>query len=128
MSYEQYSLIFDAKKNGQTLRHQGEPFAFSFDFAPQAEKNYRLFTVGESVTYFQWKCEDARNYHEISDSLNTKEARQCRYCLDFSAKLPFGYVKAAYKKLMFPPALNGWLDFPFDTITYGIYKHRACRD
>ena len=120
MSYEQYSLIFDAKKNGQTLRPQGDPFAFSFDFAPQAEKNYRLFTVGESVTYFQWKCEDARNYHEISDSLNTKEARQCRYCLDFSARLPFGYVKAAYKKLMFPPALNGWLEFPFDTITYGI--------
>ena len=122
MSYEQYTPLFDGGEQGQVLRPLGRPFSFSFSYQPKENMRCRLFTVGETAMHYQWKCEDPTLYHEITDSLNSQEAEQDRFALDFSADEPFSYIKKAYKKLMWPPVLIGWLELPpFSSVEYGIY-------
>ena len=112
MAFEQYTRIFDGGADGETLRPRGEAFSLTFPYAPKADTRYRLFTVGETAMYYQHKCEDPTIYHEITDSLNSREAKNARFALDFSASKPFSYVRKAYKKLMWPPILIGWQHIP----------------
>ena len=120
MSYENYSIIFNERKEGKTIRPKGKGLTFNFDYEPKKDKNYRLFITGETATFFQLKCEDPTIYHEITDSLNSEHAVHDRFCLDFSAKESFKYIKAAYRKLMWPPRLRNFLPIEYTEIEYGI--------
>ena len=121
MAYETYTPFFDGGRDGKTLRPMGKPFSIDFDYTPEKDKRYRLFTMGETAMFFEWKCEDPTIYHEITDSLDSEHAENGRFCLDFSADLPVAYVKAAYKKILWPPVLDGWLEFPLtETLDCGL--------
>ena len=102
MSFEQYTPIYDGKQIGSTVRPRGNAFELCFDLCPEADKKYRLFTVGETEQYYLWKDEpdNPRLYHMITDALDTKHAIKDRYCLSLSCAKYEDYLKRIYKKVM----------------------------
>ena len=108
MSFEQYTPIYDGKQIGSTVRPHGKAFEVCFDLCPEADKKYRLFTVGETEQYYLWKDEpdNPRLYHMLTDALDTKHAIKDRYCLSFSCAAYEDYLKRIYKKVMWKPVLS----------------------
>ena len=108
MSFEKYTQIYNGEPSGATLRPKGESFELSFDLQPEADKKYRLFTVGETEQYYLWKDEPdgPRLYHMLTDALDTKHAIRDRYCLSLSCKKYEDYLKRIYKKVMWMPTLS----------------------
>ena len=48
MSFETFHPIWSDYQNGKTIRPQKAGATFTFDLTPEADKRYRLFTVGTS--------------------------------------------------------------------------------
>ncbi len=108
MSFEKYTQIYDGEPNGATVRPKGKAFELNFDLKSEANKKYRLFTVGETEQYYLWKDEPdcPRLYHMITDALDTKHAIKDRYCLSLTCAKYEDYLKRIYKKIMWKPVLS----------------------
>ncbi|MBE6667761.1 MAG: hypothetical protein E7607_05590 [Ruminococcaceae bacterium] len=108
MEFEKYTQIFNEEPKGATVRPKGKAFELSFDLDRKADKNYRLFTVGETEQYYLWKDEPdtPRLYHMLTDALDTKHAIRDRYCLSLTCKKYEDYLKRIYKKVMWKPVLS----------------------
>ncbi len=101
---EKYKGIFRSDE-GVTLRPKKKSAEFSFNLDVKDDMRYKLFCVGETSQFYWWKDEpDGRFlYRDITDGLNYENAEIDRYCLDFSAKEPFKYIKRVYKKTFWRP-------------------------
>ncbi len=108
MSFETYHLIWKTEENGKVLRPQKEGAAFTFSLEPKSNKRYRLFTVGETAQFYQWKNEPdgPAQYAQLDDSLDTEHAVNRHYCLNFSSEEPVSYVKRIHKFILWPPVLS----------------------
>ena len=108
MSFERYTQFYNGTDTGVTLRPGGKSAVFSFSAEPKKDMRYRLFTVGETETFYMWKNEpDAPQlYRLLSDALDTKHAIKDRFCLDMSCKKYESYLKRVYKKIPWPPVLS----------------------
>jgi len=107
MSFEKYYSIYK-NNSGITLRPGKAGAEFEFDGDIKENKRYKLFVVGETSQFYWWKDEPDGKflYNEITDGLNHEEAELDRYCLDFSAKQPFTYMKRVYKKVLWSPVAS----------------------
>lgn len=107
MSFENYTLLH-INDEGTTIRPLKSGANFSFSLKPKKDTRYRLFTTGETEQFYFWKNEPdgPSQYHTITDSLDTEHAFHDRFCLNISTKDYNNYVKRAYKKIMWPPALS----------------------
>ena len=108
MSFENYEKVYDGYKQGTTLRAGGAPLTLTLPTAAQENKRYRLFVVGETAMFYQWKDEPdyPAHYRTLTDALDPLNAREAHYCLNLSSKKPEGYVRRVYKKVMWPPVLS----------------------
>ena len=108
MSYERYKQFFEDSGKGITIRAGKKGAELSFELEPDANKRYRLFTVGQTAQFYQWKNEpDAHfQYALLTDSLDTEHAERSQYCLNFSSKKCEPYVKRIYKKILWKPVLS----------------------
>jgi len=108
VSFETYTPIYNGEPIGSTVRPKGNAFELCFDLKPEANKKYRLFTVGETEQYYLWKDEPdfPRLYHMITDALDTKHAIKDRYCLSLTSAKYEDYLKRIYKKVMWKPVLS----------------------
>lgn len=90
--------------DSHTIQFCGKPFV--------GDKNNRLFFKGETGYFYYWKSEPKAFslYHSVEDALDYVNAKQSRYCLNFSSKNECNYPKRAYKKILFPPVL-GYLQY-----------------
>lgn len=84
----------------------GEGVTLTFD-GTDLQDATRLHFTGESALFYQWKNEPDYPvmYGRIDDSLNSNEARNGQYCLEFSDNHA-DYPKIAYHKASFPPWLS----------------------
>ena len=100
MSFETYTQIYHSDK-GFTLRVGKGAQGIQFPIVLHENKQYRLFTVGETEQYYLWKDEPdcPRTYRAITDALNTEHAIRDRYCLNLSCKKFQDYKKRVYKKI-----------------------------
>lgn len=107
MSFENYIPIFDGGDEGVNLRPMGKAFVTEFDLDVKENKNYRLFTVGESEIFYQWKNEPnyPANYQDITDAFDSVHAEKSRFCIDFSSEKCEKFVRRIYKKLMCDPVI-----------------------
>lgn len=105
MSFEKYNRIFFAENEGALLKPFGAEKSFAFKADVKENTRYRLFTTGNTKSFYQWKTlEDYPSlYRDITDSLNTEKAEFSQYCLDFSSKEKADFVRRIYKKVMWPP-------------------------
>ena len=71
MSFESYRQLFDGYVQGRTLRAGGPGMALEFEARARADKRYRLYVVGETAMFYQWKDEPdyPAHYHAITDAL-----------------------------------------------------------
>ena len=108
MSYEKYVNIWQDHDQGKTIRPHKAGAEFEFELDGEENKRYRLFTVGGTTQFYQWKNEpDAHfQYALLTDSLDTEHAEISQYCLDFSSKQPESYVRRIYKKILWKPVLS----------------------
>jgi len=108
MGYERYINIRKDYTKGKTIRAGKAGYELCFELEPDINKRYRLFTVGETAQFYQWKNEpDAHfQYALLTDSLDTEHAEISQYCLNFSSKSPEAYVKRIYKKILWKPVLS----------------------
>ncbi len=108
MSYESYIKVWQDYEKGKTIRPHKTGAEFEFELDGEENKRYRLFTVGGTAQFYQWKNEpDAHfQYALLTDSLDTEHAERSQYCLDFSSKKCEPYVKRIYKKLLWKPVLS----------------------
>ena len=108
MSFENYEKVYDGYKQGTTLRAGGAPMTLTLPTAARENKRYRLFVVGETAMFYQWKDEPdcPAQYRTLTDALDPVNAREAHYCLNLSSKKPEGYVRRVYKKVMWPPVLS----------------------
>ncbi len=124
MSFEKYSKIYEDYNDGTTLRTGGTPMTVRFDTKPKKDTKYRLFAVGETEMFYQWKNEPdmPRHYLSICDALNSENARKARFCLDLSSKRPETYIRRVYKRIKWPPFLSYiWMN-PIPTAwKYGVW-------
>ena len=97
-----------ADETGYTLKPKGDAAKFPFSYTAVPNKNYRLFVVGETETYYQWKDEPdgPAFYHVLTDSLDNAVTNKAQYSLNVSAKEPKQYVWRAYKKILWKPGLS----------------------
>jgi hypothetical protein len=104
MSYERLIPVWEDREKGVLLHPKKQGASFSFDFEAKEDKNYHLFTVGNSTQYFAWKAEsDApMQYLLLDDSLDTEHAESTQYSLSLCSEKPEEYVRRAYKKVRFP--------------------------
>ena len=66
MSFERYVQIYNGGNTGTTLRPGGKSESFSFDLKAKNDAHYRLFTVGETNMFYQWKDEpDYPQYYRM---------------------------------------------------------------
>ena len=90
MSYEKYIKVWQDYEKGKTIRPHKTGAEFEFELEGEGEENkrYRLFTVGGTAQFYQWKNEpDAHfQYALLTDSLDTEHAERSQYCLNFSSK------------------------------------------
>ncbi len=107
MSFEKYFNFYEDYENGVTVR-PGKTAEFSFKQEAKKDKKYRLFTVGETATHYLWKNEPdtPQFYRLITDSLDSENANQDQFCLDFSCLDDRNYMKRVYKKVMWKPVLS----------------------
>ena len=54
MVFESFKEIYKSDE-GATLRAGGKAWSVEASFAPKENKNYRLFTVGETEQFYLWK-------------------------------------------------------------------------
>ncbi|MBQ8600040.1 MAG: hypothetical protein IJ407_01480 [Clostridia bacterium] len=108
MSFETFHLLWTDYENGKTIRPLKEGVTFSFPFTIKKNKRYRLFTVGQTAQFYQWKNEPdgPQQYHMIDDALDTEHAVNSHYCLNFSSDEPEEYIRRIHKKLLWPPRLS----------------------
>lgn len=108
MSFESYRQLFDGYARGRTLRAGGPGMSLEFEARARADKRYRLYVVGETAMFYQWKNEPdyPAHYHAITDALDTAHAYRAQYCLDLSSSRPERYARRVYKKVMWPPVLS----------------------
>lgn len=111
MSFEKYTKLYDGGDTGMLLRVGGDAREISFPFTAEAEKTYKLFTVGETEMFYMWKDEPDYPfiYRMISDALDTKHAIRDRYCLSLGCKKYEDYIKRLYKKIMWNPPILSYL-------------------
>ncbi len=107
MSFEKYTQIFKDYTKGVTLRAGGNAASFKFMLDGDENKKYRLFGVGETRLFYQWKNEpdNPMQYRLISDSLTQDEAELSAFALNLSSKRPEKYIRRAYKKVLWTPKL-----------------------
>ncbi len=107
MGFEKYIPVYDGGDEGVNLRPMGKAFVAKFDFDVKENKNYRLFTTGESEMFYQWKNEPhyPANYQDISDAFDSIHAEKSRFCVDLSSRKPEKFVRRIYKKLMCDPVI-----------------------
>ena len=108
MSFDSYRQLFDGYAQGRTLRAGGPGMSLEFEARARADKRYRLYVVGETAMFYQWKNEPdyPAHYHAITDELDTAHAYRAQYCLDLSSSRPERYARRVYKKVMWPPVLS----------------------
>ncbi len=87
MSFESYTKLYENYHEGVTLRPKGTPMTLTFDKKGAKNEKYRLFVVGESEMFYQWRSEPdvPQHYHSICDALDTENARKTLYCLNLSS-------------------------------------------
>ena len=125
MSFEKYISVYDGGAEGINLRPMGKAFSVDFDLDVKDNKNYRLFTVGETEAFYQWKNEPncPARYQTLSDALDSTHAEKSQFCVDFSSKKCEKFVRRIYKKLMCNPVILAYrplLD-PSDEWEFGIF-------
>lgn len=108
MNFETYHLIWKTEEKGKVLRPQKEGASFTFSLEPKSDKRYRLFTVGQTNQFYQWKNEPdgPLQYAQIDDSLDTEHAVNRHYCLNFSSPKPMPFARRIHKFLVWPPRLS----------------------
>ncbi len=108
MSFERSQTLFENYEQGQILRPHGKGMELQFSYHAQEERRYRLFVVGETALFYQWKDEPdgPMQYRTVCDALDTEHALAARYCLNLSSSRPEQYVRRIYKKVMWPPLLS----------------------
>lgn len=111
MSFEKYTQIYDGGADGIKLRVGKGAKEINFTLDKKADTAYRLFTVGETDTYYLWKDEPdcPYMYRMITDALDTRHAISDRYCLSLSCKRYEDYLKRVYKKIMWQPPILSYL-------------------
>ena len=107
MSFEKYTRFYDGGNEGLTIRPRGT-CELKFDLDVCIDRDYRLFTTGETEQFYMWKDEPdgPMMYRSISDALDTSHAIRDRFCLSLTNKKYENYVKRVYKKLAWPPTLS----------------------
>ncbi len=108
MSFETYTPLYESYPDGRTLRPGGAAMSLDFDCTAVPDRRYRLFVVGETAMFYQWKDEPdyPLQYRTISDALDTKNARDARFCLNLSSKKSEKYIRRVYKKVLWKPVLS----------------------
>ena len=108
MSFETYYPIWCDYEKGKTIRPRKAGATFTFDLTPEADKRYRLFTVGTSAQSDLWKDEPngPYQYSLLNDSLDTDHAVNGYYALSFCEEEPRPFIRRAYKKILFPVILG----------------------
>ena len=108
MSFEAYSAIWRDYEGGRTIRPLKSGTSFEFDLVPEADKRYRLFTVGTSSQSDLWKDEPngTHQYSLLVDSLDTEHAVNGYYAVSFCEKTPRPFIRRIYKKTLFPIVLG----------------------
>lgn len=108
MNFESYRQIYDGGNAGTVLRPGGKAASFSFEQNVKKDTRYRLFTVGETNMFYQWKDEpDYPQYYRMyTDSLDSEHAVRDRFCLNLSCKKYETYLKRVYKKIPWTPVLS----------------------
>lgn len=108
MGFETYEKVYDGYQRGTTLRAGGPGMTLTLPQAAKADRRYRLFVVGETAMFYQWKDEPDHpaHYRTLTDALDPVHAHEAHYCLNLSSKKPEGYVRRVYKKVMWPPVLS----------------------
>ncbi len=108
MSCESYKKIYEDHAEGAILRPRGRSRSFRFKLTGEEDKSYRLFATGETGLFYQWKNEPDNHlqYRTICDALDPNAAERGTYALKLSSKKPEGYVRRAYKKILWPPKLS----------------------
>ena len=108
MNFERYQCLWSDTDEGKTLHVGRGPEEFSFDYAPKDGRRYRLFSVGETSQFYQWKNEPDAHYQYalLVDSLDTEHTKVSQYCLNFSSAEPQPYVRRIYKKILWKPVLS----------------------
>ncbi len=108
MQFEGYQTLFEEYENGPVLRAGGRGMQLNFPCNVQKDRKYRLFVVGETTLFYQWKDEPDGPllYRAIDDALESENAREARYCLRLHSAKPEKYVRWLYKKTLWPPRLS----------------------
>lgn len=108
MSFETYYPVWCDYEKGKTIRPKKAGATFTFDLTPEADKRYRLFTVGTSAQSDLWKDEPngPYQYSLLNDSLDTDHAVNGYYALSFCEEEPKPFIRRAYKKILFPVVLG----------------------
>ena len=109
MSFESYEKVYDGySTRGTTLRAGGAGMSLALTKKAVAGKKYRLFVVGETALFYQWKDEPdyPAQYRTVTDALDTVHAHEAHYCLNLSSKQPEKYIRRVYKKVLWPPMLS----------------------
>lgn len=106
ISFEKYYPVFESEE-GVQLRAQGKAAELSFNFEKKPDKRYRLFNAGQTAIYYYWKSEPGcgAQYHQITDSLDTKHAFKAQYCLDFSSETAESHIKRVHKQVDWSPMI-----------------------
>ncbi len=103
-------------------------FTFYLD-TPETSAKHRLFFSCEDASWYGLKNESGAEllYMLIDDSLNSEEAEQNNYCLDFSTEKPLLFAKRALRKISWQPLMYGlfsskWVEDVYsDEWQFGVY-------
>jgi len=103
-------------------------FTFYLD-TPETSAKHRLFFSCEDASWYGLKNESGAEllYMLIDDSLNSEEAEQNNYCLDFSAEKPILFTKRALRKISWQPLMyclfsSKWVEDVYsDEWQFGVY-------
>jgi len=108
IGFEKYTQIYDGGAKGTSLRPKGRAESFSFEAEVKENTRYRLFTVGETNMFYQWKDEpDYPQYYRMyTDALDSDHAIRDRYCVNMTCKKYETYLKRLYKKIPWKPVLS----------------------
>jgi len=107
MAIERYSEIYKNYTEGVNLKVGRKAKSFKFTKTREPDKKYRLFTVGETGLFYQWKNEpdNPAHYHTITDALDPVNTDKGAFSLNLSSKKCESYIRRAYKKIVWTPKL-----------------------
>lgn len=107
MGIEKYFGIYKNYEDSETLRVGREAKKFKFTRRGEPDTKYRLFAVGETGLFYQWKNEpdNPAQYHTITDALDSVNTDKGAFSLNLSSKKCELYVRRAYKKILWTPKL-----------------------